>query len=70
MRYSNRPKRIVRLTESDLTRIIRRVILEEKGRYKGEGEAFFETREEYNKWLSDREEAKNDQSNYYDDEGE
>ena len=38
MRYSNRPKRIVRLTESDLTRIIRRVILEGKGRYKGEGE--------------------------------
>ena len=28
MRYSNRPKRIVRLTESDLTRVIRRVIRE------------------------------------------
>lgn len=30
MRYSNRPKRIIRLTESDLTRIIRRVIKEEE----------------------------------------
>jgi len=30
MRYSNTPKRIVRLTESDLTRIIRRVIREQE----------------------------------------
>lgn len=36
--------------------------------YKGEGEAYFESREEYNQWLIDREESKNDQSNYYDDE--
>lgn len=36
--------------------------------YKGEGEHSFESREEHAQWLADCEEAKNDQSNYYDDE--
>lgn len=36
--------------------------------YKGEGEAFFETREEYNQWRIDREQVMSEQDYYYSDE--